>query len=229
MVCAKSPRKRPGWTVERSLSGIVCGIDEVGRAPLAGPVVAACAYIPEERRRKRVLSAVNDSKQLGREQREAIYDDLLGLASYGIGEASVAEIDRLNIYHASLLAMRRAYEKMCADFSLSPDFALVDGNAAPGLGCHTRTVIKGDATCLSIAAASIIAKVWRDRLMSSLHEAHPYYGWNTNAGYGTREHLDGIEAAGITTHHRRSFAPVRNYLEFGSVRIQGELDLALEA
>jgi ribonuclease HII len=219
--------KRPGWSIEKTVSGIVCGIDEVGRAPLAGPVVAACAYIPEEVRRKRIWSKVNDSKQLTREQREEIYDGLTSLSCYAIGQAGVEEINSLNIYYASLLAMQRAFEQMCNDFGICPEIALIDGNATPEITCKTQTVVKGDATSLSIAAASIIAKVWRDRLMSELHEEFPYYGWNTNCGYGTREHLEGIDQNGITPHHRSSFAPVRNYIEYGCVEIQQELDFGL--
>ncbi len=226
--CISRCMSRPNWKIEKSLTGIVCGIDEVGRAPLAGPVVAVCAYVPEDVRRKRIWSSINDSKQLTRDRREAVYDDLCAMSCFGIGQASVEEIDHLNIYHASLLAMQRSLEKMCEDFSICPECALIDGNAAPRMSCQTQTVIKGDATSLSIAAASIIAKVWRDRLMAELHETHPYYGWGTNAGYGTKEHLNGIEANGVTSHHRRSFAPVRNYIEYGSINIQGELDLVLE-
>lgn len=224
---AFDPKQKPDWKLERSFGGFVCGLDEVGRAPLAGPVVSACAYVPEENRRKRFWSKVNDSKQLTRQQREALYDDIRTYAHVSIGQASVTEIDDVNIYHASLLSMQRAFEALRAEHGVCANVALVDGNAAPNIGCVTQTVIKGDATSLSIAAASIVAKVWRDCLMMRLHEETPWYGWLTNAGYPTREHLEGIEAKGVTDHHRRSFAPVRNYVEFGTVHIQRELNLSL--
>jgi ribonuclease HII len=183
----------------------VCGIDEVGRGPLAGPVVTACVYIPPEYADHAVWRDVNDSKKLTASKREFLFDLIREKTVYAVAEASVEEIDSLNIHHATLLAMRRAYEGVHgrADIRLT----LVDGKFAPKISCATQTVVKGDSTSLSIAAASILAKVTRDRLMARLHEKFPYYGWGNNAGYGTPEHIAGITAHGITPHHRRSFAP----------------------
>jgi ribonuclease HII len=197
------------FTLEKKFSGPVCGLDEAGRGPLAGPVMAACVHVNDNIRRKRFWSRVNDSKKLTREQREEMYLYITEHCAYGIAEASVEEIDTINILHASMLAMKRALEKMTSNFGITPEAALVDGNYPPKLACHVQTVIGGDATSLSIAAASILAKVTRDRVMQELCEQHPGYGWSTNVGYGTPEHLDGLEKYGVTIHHRRSFAPVQ--------------------
>lgn len=193
---------------DASFGGIVCGIDEVGRGPLAGPVVAACAVIPPEHLGHAVWRDVNDSKKLTHNKREFLFDLIRERCIYAIAEASVEEVDALNIHHATLLAMKRAYEGVHGRTTVS--LALIDGKFAPKLLCATQTVVKGDATSLSIAAASILAKVTRDRMMVQLHEAHPHYGWAGNAGYGTPEHMAGIKAHGITIHHRRSFAPCRD-------------------
>ncbi|MFA5592063.1 MAG: ribonuclease HII [Micavibrio sp.] len=188
----------------------VCGIDEVGRGPLAGPVVAACACIPAEKLSHPVWKAVNDSKKLSAQKRDYLFDIIAGQCAYSIAMASVEEIDTLNIHHATLLAMKRAHEGLMEKTQGSIALALIDGKFAPPLPCQSRTVIKGDAVSLSIAAASILAKVTRDRMMTALHAAFPHYGWATNAGYGTVEHLAGIAAHGITPHHRRSFAPCKS-------------------
>lgn len=185
----------------------VCGIDEVGRGPLAGPVVTACVHIPEENLGHAVWREVNDSKKLTQTKREFLFDLIVNRCVYAVAEANVEEVDSLNIHHATLLAMKRAYEGVRDRVSIS--LALVDGKFAPNLGCNTRTLVKGDATSLSIAAASIIAKVTRDRLMAKLHEEFPHYGWADNAGYGTPVHMEGIRLHGITPHHRKSFAPCR--------------------
>ncbi len=214
---------RPTWNTENACSGLVCGIDEVGRAPLAGPVVAACAYIPGDRRKADIWAHVTDSKALSRQKRERLYDHIFENACVATGEARIEEIEEINIYHASLLAMRRAFEKMCADFDLCMDTALIDGNAAPQLSCAAQTIVKGDSKSLSIAAASIVAKVYRDRLMSRLHDAHPHYEWHKNAGYPVPAHLEGIMRHGVTPHHRRSFAPVKNYIACGNVDLQAKL------
>lgn len=197
------------WSFEKSFDGILCGIDEVGRGPLAGPVMAACVYIPPEHYRKHFWRGVTDSKKLTPERREALYEPIRAHCCYGIAQASPVEIDSLNIHHATLLAMRRAFEAMAAAFNIMPGRAMIDGKFVPDIPCHGVAVIGGDNACLSIAAASIIAKVERDRLMAGLHEKHPHYGWSTNAGYGTPEHKAAITLHGITEHHRRSFAPVR--------------------
>lgn len=186
----------------------VCGIDEVGRGPLAGPVVTACAYIPPEKLGHPVWAAVNDSKKLSAQKRDYLFEIIKDQCVFAVAEASAEEIDTLNIHHATLLAMKRAFDRMRGN-AMAVELTLVDGKFAPPLSCRTQTVVKGDATSLSIAAASILAKVTRDRMMASLHEEFPHYGWATNAGYGTAEHMAGIAAHGITPHHRRSFAPCR--------------------
>lgn len=190
-------------------AGGVCGIDEVGRGPLAGPVIAACAFIPPEHVNHAVWREVNDSKKITAAKREYLFDLIAQRCIYSVAEASVEEIDTLNIHHATLLAMKRAYEGVKVQGKAEFALALIDGKFAPKLCCATQTVVKGDSTSLSIAAASILAKVTRDRLMARLHEAHPYYGWANNAGYGTPAHLAGITSHGITIHHRKSFAPCR--------------------
>lgn len=196
--------QRPDFSIENEFDGPVCGIDEAGRAALAGPVVAACVVIPPESRRLPFITAVNDSKKVPKERREVLFDLIRVHASFGVGMASPQEIDTLNIHHATLLAMKRAFENMNGG---NPAAALIDGKFAPVISCRTKTVVKGDALSKSIAAASIIAKVTRDRLMAELHEEHPVYGWDRNAAYPTPEHLSAIKIHGITRHHRRSFAP----------------------
>jgi ribonuclease HII len=196
------------FKLERGYSGPVCGLDEAGRGPLAGPVMAACVHVHEDHRRKRFWSRVDDSKKLTRLQREDLFKYITEHCAFGIAEASVEEIDTINILHASMLAMSRAMEEMVRNFSIAPTLALVDGNYPPKLSCTVQTVIQGDATSLSIAAASILAKVMRDNHMRRLCELHPGYGWSTNAGYGTKAHMDGLKKHGLTIHHRRSFAPI---------------------
>lgn len=202
----------PDLALERECDGIVCGIDEVGRGPLAGPVVAAAVIIDAVRMPRGLRRQIDDSKKLQREAREDYAARLWSCARIGIGAASVGEIDRINILQASLLAMRRALEALPA----VPHWALVDGNVNPQLPCRTRTVVGGDALSLSIAAASIIAKVTRDRLMRALAGRYPGYGWETNVGYATEEHRAGLLALGPTRHHRLSFAPLQLNLAFES-------------
>lgn len=185
----------------------VCGIDEVGRGPLAGPVVTACAFIPADKLNHPVWAEVTDSKKILPAKRQYLFEIIRHQCIYHIAEASAEEIDSLNIHHATLLAMKRAYQGVHDKAAIS--LALVDGKFAPPLPCKTQTVIKGDSLSLSIAAASILAKVTRDRYMQQLHTEFPHYGWNTNAGYGTEAHMQGIAAHGITPHHRKSFAPCR--------------------
>lgn len=187
---------------------LVCGVDEVGRGPLAGPVVAAAAILPHEGLPGWILASVDDSKAVRRALREDLAPALLERGWIALGVASVEEIDRLNILRASMLAMERAV----AALGVRPDLALVDGNRAPALACRARPIVKGDARCLSIAAASVVAKVARDRLMADLAREHPGYGWERNAGYGTAEHRDALLRLGPTPHHRRSFAPVAQQL-----------------
>jgi ribonuclease HII len=194
----------PHSRFERTFAGIVVGVDEVGRGPLAGPVVAAAVILP--RKIPRILAReVDDSKKLSLADRERLDLEIRRCAVVGVGEASVEEIDRLNILQAAFLAMRRAV----AQLSVVPDIALVDGNAHPGLPMPCQLVIGGDGIHLSIAAASIVAKVVRDRQMITLADLHPEYGWHTNVGYGTLAHRNALKRFGPTPHHRTSFAPVR--------------------
>lgn len=196
---------RPTLTIEAAADGSVCGIDEVGVSPLAGPVVAAAVMLPKSTRRPRSLAGLTDSKQLSAAERERLAAAVFkAAAAVGIGAASAAEIDRLNIYHATMLAMRRAFARL----SERPDLALVDGTRAPDFPCAVQKIVKGDTKSLSIAAASVVAKVTRDRLMQRLHARYPRYGWHTNVGYGTDEHYLGLLRHGPTIHHRRSFSPV---------------------
>ena len=182
---------------------IVAGIDEVGRGPLAGPVVTAAVILPTP------IEGLADSKALTKRRREALFPQIMSQALVGLGAASVREIDQLNILQATLLAMRRAVARL----PQTPTLALVDGNQNPGLGLRTELVIKGDATVPEISAASIVAKVIRDRLMTKLALRHPFYGWESNAGYGAAKHREAMETQGVTAHHRRSFAPLREWLE----------------
>ncbi len=195
----------PDFAIERDCAGVVCGIDEAGRGPLAGPVVAAAVILDRRRFRGDLRGELDDSKQMSRAAREACCRALAGCARIGVGAASVREIDRINILRASLLAMARAV----AALGGNPDIALVDGNVAPSLPCPVRTVVGGDGLSFSIAAASVVAKVTRDRVMRALAARYPGYGWDSNVGYGTAAHAEGIRRLGITPHHRRSFAPVR--------------------
>lgn len=183
----------------------VCGIDEAGRGPWAGPVVASAVILNPEA----AIEGVNDSKKLTVKKREVLFEQILATCQVGIGLSSAEEIDSLNILQATMLAMQRAY----ADLGKIAGLALIDGNRAPTLPCKTQTVVSGDATYACIAAASIIAKVTRDRIMNELHQQYPNYGWAQNAGYGTRAHQDGLAAHGITPYHRTSFAPIRAILE----------------
>ena len=201
----------PSFDHETRISGIVAGIDEVGRGPLAGPVVAAAAIIDRARAPKSLLKLIDDSKKLSEARREAAYEAMIasGCVGYAIAEASVAEIDRINILQATFLAMRRAL----AALAERPDKVLVDGNKLPpDLGCAGECIVGGDAISYSIAAASILAKVTRDRQMARLAEKFPGYGWESNRGYGSAVHLRALEQLGPTPHHRMSFAPL-NKLE----------------
>lgn len=188
----------------RKMSGPVAGVDEAGRGPLAGPVFAAAVILD----RGRILEGLDDSKKLAPARREALYAQILECASVGLGKASVDEIDLLNIRRATHLAMARAVSALAR----KPSFALVDGNDPPALACPCETIVGGDGLSVSIAAASIVAKVARDRLMCALHETQPEYGWNTNMGYGTEAHLAALKRFGPCAHHRRSFAPIHKML-----------------
>jgi ribonuclease HII len=203
----------PDFAIERRCPGVVCGVDEAGRGPLAGPVVAAAVVIDRRRFRGELRRVLDDSKALPRGLREECCRALqagarTGAVGIGVGAASAREVDRVNVLRASLLAMCRAVAALAAAGAL-PDIALVDGNIAPPLPCPVETVVRGDALSFSIAAASVVAKVTRDRIMRALAGRYPGYGWESNVGYATADHCAGIRRLGVTPHHRRSFAPVR--------------------
>jgi len=203
-------RDMPSFRMEKAAGGRVAGIDEVGRGPLAGPVVAAAVVFPAGVPR-RLRPLIDDSKKLDAGQRLAAYVALRACgAEIAVGAASVAEISRINILQASLLAMRRAVARLAAP----PDLALVDGDRPPALPCPVRCVIGGDALCFSIAAASIVAKVLRDRAMARLAVRFPAYGWESNAGYATPWHRDALQRHGPTVHHRPTFGSVRQLALF---------------
>lgn len=182
---------------------LVAGLDEVGRGPLAGPVVACAVIMPADARR---IAGVDDSKALSAAERQRLAASIRARAlAVGIGAASVREIDRHNILQATIRAMRRAVGRLTP----APDHVVVDGSPVPTLGWAHTAIVKGDATCYSVACASIVAKVLRDALMARLALRYPAFGWERNAGYGTAAHLAALHSAGLTPHHRRSFAPVR--------------------
>ncbi len=185
--------------------GLVAGVDEAGRGPLAGPVVAAAVILDE----RQPIKGVNDSKKLTPLKRERLFDEIRAKAvCFCIAEATAEEIDEINILQATMLAMRRAVEGL----RLKPAQVLVDGNRLPTLRMPAEAIIGGDATVTSIAAASILAKVHRDRLCLVLHEAHPHYGFDAHKGYPTADHLAALRRHGACAAHRRSFAPVRQAL-----------------
>ncbi len=186
----------------------VAGIDEVGRGPLAGPVTAAAVILDPDR----IPPGLRDSKQLTAARRAALAEQIMACAQVSIAHASVEEIDTLNILRASWLAMERAAAAL-ANIGPAADHHLIDGNKIPlALQGRAEWIVKGDARCLSIAAASIVAKVTRDRIMVDLAQQHPGFGWDRNAGYPTPEHLAALKNLGVTPAHRRSFAPVYNML-----------------
>jgi len=193
----------PHWKLERSVEGIVIGVDEAGCAPLAGPVVAA-AVVLDRKIPRRLARRIDDSKKLPAEEREKIFARLPDHAQIGVGQASVDEIEQINILRAAQLAMRRAVDSL----GVTPALIIVDGNRLPGFSFPTRCVVGGDGISLSIAAASIVAKVTRDREMKSLAESFPGYGWEHNVGYPTPEHRAAIQRLGLTPHHRRTFRAV---------------------
>lgn len=195
----------PDFSIEKNCAGIVCGIDEAGRGPWAGPVVASAVILDPQK----IPHGINDSKKLSAKSRERLYALILENAKTAVGIATAEEIDQLNILGATMLAMQRAVELL----GLMPDMALVDGNKAPRLACKTQTIVKGDSKSLSIAAASIVAKVTRDHIMCELAEEFPHYGWERNSGYGTALHQVGLAEYGVCIHHRRSYAPIRKLLE----------------
>lgn len=209
----------PDFSYEDQHNGAVCGLDEVGRGPLAGAVVAACVVIPRALRHLDFISEIRDSKKLSFKKLEYLYDKITEHFPYAISEISPQEIDDINILQASLKAMKTAYETVGGI-----DHALVDGNKLPNLPCSATAIVKGDSKSVSIAAASIVAKVHRDRLMTRLAVEYPYYGWERNVGYPTASHLAAIEKYGITRHHRKTFSPIRNFIESRSIISPNKVD-----
>ena len=203
-------KKGPNWFCEERLmketGGLVCGVDEVGRGPLAGPVVAAAVILDANN----IPEGLNDSKKLSVKRRKVL-DGMIkdSAVAYAISEASVEEIDQVNILQASLLAMRRAVQGL----STKPYGALVDGNQNPKLDLPTHLVVKGDGRSLSIAAASVLAKNFRDSLMTKLGEDYPDFDWASNAGYGVPKHIRALKLVGVSKYHRKSFAPIRKILD----------------
>lgn len=198
----------PDWSFELAAGlrtgALICGIDEVGRGPLAGPVIACAVILDRARLPRKLARRLDDSKKLTAAAREEIAAALQEVAIYAIAGASPAEIDSINILRATQLAMRRAVERL----PIAPDHALVDGNQPPALPCPLTSIVQGDQRSLSVAAASILAKVERDKIMSQLATVHTAYGWERNVGYSTPEHLGAIRTHGICPQHRRSFRPV---------------------
>lgn len=216
---AARPRRRRATAVvpvqaplNWSVPGLLAGVDEAGRGPLAGPVVAAAVILNEQK----PIRGLADSKVLTAARRERLHDEILAKAlCCSIAQASVEEIDRLNILHATMLAMRRAVEGL----RLRPAKVLVDGNRLPTLDVLAEAVVKGDALVQAISAASIVAKVHRDRLCAQLHAEFPHYGFAGHKGYGTREHLEALQRHGACIHHRRSFSPVAQALVRGPLAV----------
>lgn len=198
----------PSIETEHRLAGssraLIAGVDEAGRGPWAGPVVAAAVIFPTAQ----MPEGLDDSKRLTAERRDVLHDAIVECAIVGVGIVGVCDIDRLNILQATMLAMCEAVARLAR----MPDTVLVDGNRPPQLSQRTVCVVEGDQLCPSISAASIVAKVTRDRLMVDLAQEFPVYSWHTNKGYGTRCHADAIAQFGVTAHHRRSFAPIRSAL-----------------
>ena len=195
---------KPSYKFDQAYETPIIGVDEVGRGPLAGPVISAAIILNKEK----IPEGINDSKKLSKKKREVINEELISQHSFAIGIASVEEIDKINILQASLLAMKRAV----LNLNIKPQTILVDGNKLPDLEFNMYPIIKGDSKSISIAAASIIAKVYRDKLMQDLSLQYPGYYWEKNSGYGTKQHLLALDNLGVTPIHRKSFAPIYNML-----------------
>ena len=212
----------PSYEIEKSYKNLfVVGIDEAGRGPLAGPVVAACALLDEAFLCDKICIEINDSKKLSAIKRKEIFAHLKQRIKFGIGVVDEKVIDEINILQATKLAMLRAYENFCFASNILPQIILVDGNFAPFARRdqiqEIIPIIKGDQKSLSIAAASIIAKEARDEIMLQLHKKYPQFGWDKNAGYPTKFHVDRIHKFGVCEFHRKSFGPVREALEAKSI------------
>ncbi|MEE8393532.1 MAG: ribonuclease HII [Rhodospirillales bacterium] len=202
----------PDFELEDQAGGIIAGVDEAGRGPWAGPVVAGAVILDRAALPEILIRGLDDSKKLSAKRRAELFHALKGHAKIGVGIAEVAEIDALNILQATMLAMTRAV----GDLGVRPSLVLVDGNREPALDCPVRTVIGGDGKSMSIAAASIVAKVTRDRVMAELALEHPGYGWERNSGYGTKEHSEALQRLGVSRHHRKSFKPIIKILRSDS-------------
>ena len=185
---------------------LIAGIDEAGRGPWAGPVVSAAVILNE----KNIPDGLNDSKKLSEKKRLSLYSSIYNFHSVGVGISSIEEIDSMNVLQATFLSMKRAVE----DLNPQPEYILVDGNLDPGLNFKTKCIIKGDSISISIAAASVIAKVTRDNLMLKLDKEFPNYNWKKNKGYGTAEHRNALELYGPCKYHRKSFSPINKMLGF---------------
>ncbi|GJL94197.1 MAG: ribonuclease HII [Hyphococcus sp.] len=194
----------PSFDIEDGIPGLIAGIDEAGRGPLAGPVVAAAVVLDPAN----MPAGLRDSKTLSEKRRTEIAAEIWKTSEVGVGVASVDEIDEINILQATLMAMSRA----AANLPVRPAACIVDGNIKPKLRAPAYTVVKGDAKSFSIAAASIIAKTTRDRMMRELAREFPHYGWEKNKGYGAPAHKEALAIYGVTPHHRKSFAPIHNIL-----------------
>lgn len=204
----------PDWSQEDKFNTIVAGVDEAGRGPWVGPVVAGAVVFLTRNINPYLLLSLDDSKKLSAKKREQLYNLIMeenskGTLCYGIGQASAAEIDEINILQATFNAMRRAV----ANLQVKPQVALIDGNQTPKpFDCSVKTIIKGDSISLSISAASIVAKVYRDKLMKDLALIYPQYGFEKNAGYGTKEHIEALTKYGVTKEHRKSYKPIAKIL-----------------
>lgn len=198
----------PDLSIEKNKNNLnyklIAGVDEAGRGPWAGPVYSAAVILDISK----IPAEINDSKKMSEKKRDEIYSRIVSEHHYSIGVADVNEIDELNILQASLLSMKRAITNL----HLNPDFVLIDGVHRPTLDVDSENIIKGDSKSLSIAAASIIAKVERDRFMKKIDEEYPCYNWKKNKGYGTKEHQNALNIHGISKHHRKSFSPIRKIL-----------------
>ena len=202
------------FDIEKKFGNIVVGIDEVGRGPLAGPVVAVAVYIKRSLwknflKKYPEIIKINDSKKISKKIRKKLYKILINIISFGVGAASVKEIEEKNILQASLIAMERAYISL----KVRANFVLVDGINTPKIKANVKAIKNGDNKSISIASASIIAKVIRDNLMKKLSYKYPGFFWNKNSGYGTKLHIDKIKLLGITPHHRKSFKPITKMIK----------------
>lgn len=201
----------PNFEIENSFNlKTIAGIDEAGRGPLCGPVYSACCIIVDQ---NTYPKSVNDSKKLTEKTREDVFNEVLelehkGKIFYGIGQGSVEEIESINIRNATKLSMSRAYDDMVKKYNLNVDLVLVDGNFVPEINARAEFIIKGDSKSISIATASIIAKVSRDRFLRKIDKEFPQYGWLKNKGYGTKEHINAIKKYGLCKYHRNSFIHV---------------------